>query len=336
MAFTPIDIIPDISYYQDKNTTSAGVDFAVMKAKCNGVIIRAGQGGWSDEDFTTNWTNSKTAGLKRGVYWFYDSRYEPIAQAQRFYNLFGNDPPDWGVWIDLEEAYGGAYKGEANWKKFTEQLKFLYKGVIGIYTANWWWTQQIITDYEYWGKFPLWVAQYISDSAKVSIPSGWASFVLWQYTSTGNGREYGAESPYIDLNKTSQEFYDLFGGTTPPPTGDGMTPGKAKERLGNTGTIRENPSRYGKDTGLDVLPYATIDFVEIVDAQIIGTADKAEEKWLKLGEMRFVNYKLYSSGVLKDYFEILSMPSENQPSGDITASITLKADGTVTGTWTKN
>ena len=226
MNFTPIASIPDVSFYQDANTTPQKIDFAKMRSQCEGVIIRAGQNTWIDEDVIYNWGAAKTAGLKRGSYWFYDSRNSPSNQANLWKAALGSDMPEWGLWIDLEESYGGAYKGEANWRKFVEAVQALFPGVkVAIYTANWWWSQQYVTQASYWVTFPLWVAGY-DPVQYVVLPKPWETkgSVLWQYTSSGDGLMYGVESLEIDLNYTSQEFYDIFGGgTTPPPNGGSMT-----------------------------------------------------------------------------------------------------------------
>lgn len=92
-----------------------------------------------------------------------------------------------------------------------------------------------------------------------------------------------------------------------------MINGTAKEKLGNTGTIRKTPSRYGEKTGGYVKPFSTIEFVEIVDVQIQGTADRTGEKWLKLPDGNFINYKLFSGSNLVDYFTILTMPGMPDP-----------------------
>lgn len=238
MNFIPLDIIPDVSFYQDDNQTPRKIDFVKMRAQTQGVIIRAGQNTWIDEDVIENWKSAKEAGLKRGSYWFYDSRSSPQSQAQLWKQAIGNDAPEWGLWCDLEESYNGAYKGEANWKAFVEAVRVIFPNVkIGIYTANWWWKLQVVNQADYWASFPLWVAQYTTDPLFVTVPAPWKNkgAILWQYTDKGDGLKYGAESLNIDLNKTSQAFYNFFG---TPPASDIIT-------LPYPGVLRTTGTRNG-------------------------------------------------------------------------------------------
>jgi lysozyme len=251
MDFTPIKAIPDVSFYQDDNLTPQGIDFRVMAAKSEGVIIRAGQNTWIDPDFQYNWRAAKDAGLQRGAYWFYDSRTDPLVQAGLFVNLFNLDPPEWGLWCDIEEAYKGAYGGEANYKKFTAEVDRLFGGVTGVYTGNWWWAVHDMRDDAFWAKYPLWVAQYIGSAQYVTLPRPWKSAVLWQFTSSGDGMSYGVESKEIDLNYTSRAFYDLFGGATPPPTGEDMY----YLELSNNSTLNYRTIRGANDTAHILGPY---------------------------------------------------------------------------------
>ncbi|MDL1909710.1 hypothetical protein FBQ81_03300 [Chloroflexi bacterium CFX6] len=262
MNFIPRGIIPDVSFYQDDPDTPQSVDFEKMKlAGVEGIIIRAGQNTWLDRDFTRNWRAAREAGLRRGAYWFYDPRNEPIEQANRFTNLFVADPPEFGLWSDLEYplAYGGLYQGETNWRKFCDRVRSNFKGIVGIYTANWWWSGQIIREYEYWGTYPLWVAQYTSNPANVILPRGWIKAALWQFTDRGDGEKYGVESAGIDLNYTSDDFYALFGGSIPPGNGDEMQYVKGTTTAANSAgglRVRSEPSLNAAVLGS--LPLGTV------------------------------------------------------------------------------
>lgn len=228
-------IIPDVSFYQDDNNTPNGIDFRRMKAAgAAGVIIRAGQNSWKDEDFITNWRAAREAGLARGSYWFFDSRAEPGNQASVWRGLIDGDGPELGLWADFEESYGGTWKGERNWKTFLEAVKIVFPRVrLGIYTAEWWWQQQLVMDPNYFAAYPLWVAEYTSNPTLVTLPYPWRKnnkqAIFWQYTSKGDGPHYGTESLNVDLSffngdlESYRTYFGLSGEVVePPPTGGPM------------------------------------------------------------------------------------------------------------------
>ena len=133
---------PDVSFYQDAETTPQGINFVKMKQTAGYVIIRSGQNVWVDSDFRTNWTGAKGAGLPRGSYWFYDSRANPTDQADLWYSTFDGDLGELPLFADFEEAYGGAYTGWKHWKTFLERIKSrVGNHEIGIYTAYYYWVR---------------------------------------------------------------------------------------------------------------------------------------------------------------------------------------------------
>lgn len=215
---------PDVSFYQDDNGTPQQINFDVMQsAPSDFVIIRAGQNLWTDPDFLYNWREAKSAELPRGAYWFYDSRADPIKQAELFASLFINDPPELELWLDLEENYGGVYTGYTHWKKFLDRLrKLLPQARIGIYTGYGYIKGKIpVSEYAYFLQFPLWLAWYTSKPAYVTVPAPWTSCLYWQWGTPPWGLEWGCESIEIDMNLfngTRDEFrfrYELGGEETP-------------------------------------------------------------------------------------------------------------------------
>ena len=191
---------PDVSFWQDDNETPQQIDFVKMKA--NGaefVIIRAGQNKWVDSDFAYNWKAAKAAGLPRGCYWFWDSRYEPVKQAELWVRTMGGDFGELPMFADFEEKYGGNFSGWKNYLAFVECLEDLTDKEIGIYTAYYYFHENVPAQaWERFGEYPLWVANYGVTTPK--IPKAWKEWLFWQYTETGDGLAYGAESKGIDLN----------------------------------------------------------------------------------------------------------------------------------------
>jgi len=222
---------PDISFYQDDNTTPEQINFSTMKKKSDFVIIRAGQNLWIDSDFNTNWKAAKEAGIPRGSYWFYDSRIEPKLQAELWRDVLDGDQGELPLFADFEENYGGEFKGWRKWYAFLEYLKDAMPGKeIVIYTAFYYWqsnapdAENHASSLEYFHQYPLWIANYGVNKPNIPAPWGEDEWLLWQYTDKGDGLGYGVESLGIDLNYFNGDaaaFKERFNiSDSPPPSGD--------------------------------------------------------------------------------------------------------------------
>jgi GH25 family lysozyme M1 (1,4-beta-N-acetylmuramidase)/uncharacterized protein YraI len=223
---------PDVSFYQDAETTPQGINFAKMKLSAGYVVIRSGQNVWVDSDFRTNWANAKAAGIPRGSYWFYDSRANPTEQADLWYSTFDGDLGELPLFADFEESYGGTYTGWKHWKTFLERIKQrVGTHEIGIYTAYYYWVSRApnattdAANLAYFKQYPLWVANYGVTTPLVPKPWDTNGWTFWQFTDSGDGDLYGVESSRIDLNYFNGDqaaFNQRFKlGTTPPPPPSG-------------------------------------------------------------------------------------------------------------------
>ena len=223
---------PDVSFYQDDNSTPQGINFEKMQQSAGYVIIRSGQNVWIDSDFRTNWHNARAAGLPRGSYWFYDSRAEPKAQADLWFSAFEGDLGELPLFADFEESYSGLYTGWKHWKTFLERIKSrVGNREIGIYTAYYYWLRNAPsattdpTNLEYFHQYPLWIANYGVTSPSVPKPWSPSEWTFWQYTDSGDGALYGVESSRIDLNyfngdlATFRQRFKLGNPPPPPPPG---------------------------------------------------------------------------------------------------------------------
>ena len=312
----------DLSKWQDRNDTPQGINFAQMKAYgTDFVIIKTSQNVWADEDFIVNWREAKLAGLPRASYHFYDPRAEPKAQAEKWHSLIADDPPEGRLWLDLEfpPDWGGAYTHWTHWRTCLEEVKRLSGLRVGIYTANWWWAQQTIGDYAYFGQYPLWVAQYTSNPAYVTLPKGWSSALIWQDGTPSIGLEIGVESLDIDHNKLNGGMDVLiaeFGAASlpPPPQGETMI----------TGTVLANVSLRATPIDGAVIGYLT-------PQQTIKATDH-QFQWLHISEVDGVaKIGWASAGTQEQYIRWEDVPVVVDPppteSPFVSATVT-RADGT--------
>lgn len=224
---------PDIAYYQDDNETPQGIDFDKMRGETEFVIIRAGQNLWIDPDFDINWNGAWEAQLYRGSYWFYDSRADPVAQAQKWVAALAGDLGELPLFADFEDKYNGPFKGWRNWKLFLEELRRLVMlHEIQIYTAFYYWKDSgpysdptaTEADRQWFKQFRLWIANFDATTPAIPLPWSATDWDFWQFqdnTRNTAGDRYGVESTGIDLNYfngDSAAFHARFpNGPAPAP-----------------------------------------------------------------------------------------------------------------------
>lgn len=269
---------PDVSFYQNDPNTPNGIDFNRMNQSADFVIIRAGQNLWADKEFKTSWSKAKAIGMPRGSYWFYDSRADPKQQAELWVNVLAGDMGELPLFADLEETYGGAFGGPTNWKKFIDRLKELVgQKEIGIYTACYYWLNHgptVAKDLDYFHQYPLWIANYGVSTPLIPKPWTTNEWILWQFTSMGNGAAYGAESKEIDLNYfngDANQFAVRF--NVPVPDDTAPPDPSGKKYVVNTSKLYV---REGPGTNYKVLGYLQAN--DIVDA----LAANIEGSWLQI------------------------------------------------------
>jgi GH25 family lysozyme M1 (1,4-beta-N-acetylmuramidase) len=220
----------DISTWQDAPSIPGVIDFQKMRDYGGRfVIIKAGQGNWKDPDFDVSWKNAKGI-LPRASYWFYDNRYPPKEQAEKYFEIIKGDLEGM-CWLDLEDRQVGIYSGWRGWYDFIVALKEIYPGAqIGIY-SNFFYIVEMFSfatreQREYFGKYPLWLANYGADPFKpdysrVLIPLPWLEYLMLQTGTPAIGLEVGVESHDIDYNQFNGDeakYRQYFGGITEPPT----------------------------------------------------------------------------------------------------------------------
>lgn len=215
----------DVAYYEPvidwSKVQAGGYKFA---------FIKCSQSNYNDSKFQEHWKNSKASGMPRGAYHFYDPRYySPQAQAEKFFSSLGNDLGELPFVVDLELYTSGKYYGSRYWYDYLERLNQLSGNhATIIYTAPSYWNTNVyktpsVIDVNYFGKYPLWIANYGVNSPV--IPKPWTNWLFWQYEESDLidgvydtlGRK--TECDVNLFNGTEQQFEDLL----EPNTGEPMT-----------------------------------------------------------------------------------------------------------------
>lgn len=210
--------VPDVSFWQGE------INYIVMVSKTDSIIIRLGQNRWEDPQFDRNYLESKSRGMIRGLYDFYDDRISPREQADRILAQIGDDPPEMELYIDWERSYGGQFRGLQNVVALMQEIERRAPQITcGLYTGYYWFraNSNPITNasqYNYLKTRPLWLAWYTDNPADVLIPAPWTHLTWWQYGTPAE--DYGQDTIEIDknfFNGTLVEYYTRYGNTPPEP-----------------------------------------------------------------------------------------------------------------------
>ncbi|MEU0007275.1 lysozyme [Streptomyces sp. NPDC006314] len=144
--------------------------------------------------FAQQYNGSYDVGMVRGAYHFATpDTTGGAAQADYFVDHGGGWSKDGrtlpGV-LDIEwnpygdACYGKSRSGMVSWiRDFLNRYKSRTGRAAVIYTATSWWTQCTGDHAGFGATNPLWIARYASTAG--TLPSGWSSYTMWQYTSTG-------------------------------------------------------------------------------------------------------------------------------------------------------
>ena len=169
----------DVSSYQGSINWSqakgAGIDWGYAKAT-EGT-------GYQDPTFPGNWSGMKNAGVVRGAYHFFHPGLNGTQQADYFLAYAGamgaGDLPPMLDW-EVTDGVSGSTAG-ANAQAFIDEIKAKTGRPTVIYTSPGLWGGFGVP--QSFGSNPLWVADWTyATTSCPSLPSGWSSFVFWQWS----------------------------------------------------------------------------------------------------------------------------------------------------------
>lgn len=216
--------IIDISFYQNPGA----IDYDLLASNVSGVILRAVYGIWKDTAFDRHYQElAQIRGVPVGAYHYIIGSQTISSQSDAFNLAVGLKDMRLGCWIDVEDRRAGT--------RIYRQQVLDYAALqpdMGIYTSKGAW--QEIMGGAYLTDRKLWVAHYTSNPYPL-LPTGWTSWWLWQFTSTGRlpgyagnldtNRFYGDEADFaawtgIELPEEPEppveKLFDARVVTTPP------------------------------------------------------------------------------------------------------------------------
>lgn len=209
--------IIDISKWQ------GNMNFDVIKDKVDGVMLRCSYGVTKDTKFDEYAKQANQLGIPIGAYTFanyhYDSvgKHRMIPQADKTIEILKGKNINEYVALDLELESGQSCSLS---KKDMTDLANAYMDKLAqagyrpcLYCSiSWLYDRMNVSEI----KYPLWIAYYheagffgnsFPETKYGNLMRGIKDkIIMWQYSSKGDGKKFGASSEYIDLNHIYTEF----------------------------------------------------------------------------------------------------------------------------------
>lgn len=167
------------------------------------VVLKIGQGNWTDPKFISNYNGAKAKGIEVGGYWFYDGRYHPTEQLNAFKKAMTDKEFELEAWVDWERHTGQAYDDIEHVVEMLHGVEKLYK--TGMYTGYYFFVEHTRADAEYMkylSTLPLWLAWY---GTGVRIPRPWTTWKMWQYGTPAANYGQQAGKLEVDMNLRNEE-----------------------------------------------------------------------------------------------------------------------------------
>ena len=186
----------DVSSHQHPG--GAAINWVSVKASGHSFgFIKATEGThYTNPYFVADWTGAGAAGLFRGAYHFARPALPlstAIDQARYFVSRTGamKGARDLPAVLDLE-ASGGLGRTElATWTRtWLSEVKRLTGKAPMVYTGYNFWREKVGNRSDIGADYRLLLASYPSNPNSATfrplVPTGWANWTFWQYTSTGS------------------------------------------------------------------------------------------------------------------------------------------------------
>ncbi len=183
----------EVKNMQDKNIK---IGFAFIKATEGINDI--------DDNFRSNWVNSKAANLPRGAYHFFIASKSGKAQAENFIQTVVLQKGDLPPVLDIEQTYGASTEDlQQRTQYFLTMIEEAYKVKPIIYTNADFYETFLAGAFD---NYPLWVAHYATQD-KPRIKRNW---VFWQHNENGNVNGIETPADFNVFNGDSTQFNKLL------------------------------------------------------------------------------------------------------------------------------
>jgi GH25 family lysozyme M1 (1,4-beta-N-acetylmuramidase) len=207
----------DVSYYQGTidwpAVAAAGVQFAIIRVSHSLQFF--------DPEFEANLAGSRAAGIRTGVYQFFEPDEDPVAQADLLIEALGPlQPGDLPPMIDVEST-GGQSASVINdtIHAWIDRVEGEYGVKPVIYSGFYFWNDNVnSTDF---GEYPLMLPWY-GVECPGGVPNGWDMWTIHQYCDCGS---VGGIAGNVDVDTFNGSLADLDALAGAAECGDAMCTG---------------------------------------------------------------------------------------------------------------
>jgi len=248
----------DVSSYQHPSGKSINwakvaqtEDFAIVKA------TEGMSGNYDNSWFATDFDAAKRNGMVVGSYHFADAgrpvKSDALGEARHYWDVIrsrdgkGVLPPV----LDIESAKGLTKAELRSWvTTFMAEISKLSGRTPILYTYPSFWNTHLATNAL--SQYPLWIAHYTTGSP--TIPGGWSSWRMWQYTSKGtvNGIPTPGKLDRNYFNGTLAQLRSWANGASTPSPTPKLRNGKCESgefcyyyNTGLKGSVSDLPAKLG-------------------------------------------------------------------------------------------
>lgn len=319
----------DVSRYQitfNPAIATGAINFAIQKIS-EGLYIHTG--------LETMWAGVKQIPI-RGAYHYQRSGQAWQAQADLFLSLA--QAKSFHIYaLDLE-GYGNIVDAAMlldtqriinYWIANTNKRVVLYTN-ISYYNQL-----KIIVGTDWLNSIPLWIAYPNHDPGNPVLPVSRATWSIHQYSWTGQAARWGtgANTDEDIFNGTVEQMRTWAGVIDAPPTGETMA--KNKVIITWDGGCREREYPHASGVYRNILADNTIHYSDYDPVPDMDDPTNTNKRWIKLQSGWYITTRYPpTSGTIyqRALVEPIVAPPP-APAGDVSIDMTLKSDGTITGTW---
>ena len=203
-------MIIDISHHQDPEK----IDYDKLFSQVDGVIVRACYGTRVERAFERHYAEAKKRNIPVGTYHYiveYDSVERQVAHMA---SQIAGKEFELGYWCDVELEKNAPPLTKQTVHAYLHQVEIATGHRFDIYTSQSMWKQ--IMGGAYYTDRKLWVAHYTT-SSNILLPTGWGTWWMHQYTSSGRLEGYNGPLDLNRFNGTKAEFDAWVSSEEPEP-----------------------------------------------------------------------------------------------------------------------